>query len=80
MTRSRCRMHYVRLPIRPARLWALVTSLERWRWCGKGRISTTSGAAGDIDFDENADVLSGMRVWKIEEQQDCGHGHICIPR
>ena len=27
------------------------------------------GAAGDIDFDENGDVLSGMRVWKIEENK-----------
>ena len=27
------------------------------------------GAAGDIDFDENGDVVSGMRVWKVEENQ-----------
>ncbi|MCY4474566.1 MAG: ABC transporter substrate-binding protein [Chloroflexi bacterium] len=27
------------------------------------------GAAGDIDFDENGDVVSGMRVWKIEDNQ-----------
>ena len=27
------------------------------------------GAAGDIDFDENGDVVSGMRVWKIENNQ-----------
>ena len=27
------------------------------------------GAAGDIDFDENGDVVSGMRVWKIEDNK-----------
>ena len=27
------------------------------------------GAAGDIDFDENGDVVSGMRVWKVEDNQ-----------
>ena len=27
------------------------------------------GAAGDIDFDENGDVVSGMRVWKIVANQ-----------
>ena len=27
------------------------------------------GAAGDIDFDENGDVVSGMRVWKIENNK-----------
>ncbi len=27
------------------------------------------GASGDIDFDENGDVVSGMQVWKIENNQ-----------
>ena len=27
------------------------------------------GAAGDIDFDENGDVVSGMRVWMIHDNQ-----------
>ena len=27
------------------------------------------GAAGDIDFDENGDVVSGMRVWMIEDNK-----------
>ena len=27
------------------------------------------GAAGDIDFDENGDVVSGMRIWTIKDNQ-----------
>ena len=27
------------------------------------------GAAGDIDFDENGDVVSGMRVWQIKDNK-----------
>lgn len=27
------------------------------------------GAAGDIDFDENGDVVSGMRVWRVVDNQ-----------
>ena len=27
------------------------------------------GAAGDIDFDENGDVVSGMRVWTVQNNQ-----------